>query len=187
MTVRYARSWVVAAVLGTVVAGCGFQIEQQPTAIDVEESDTGGANEGAPRTERETVWFVRDDLLVTAVRRLAAPVTPIDVGEVLAVGVTPAESEGGLRSAIPDATMLVSVVVSGGTAVVALSREFLDIPGGDQVLALGQIVHTMTDLRGVGRVRFEIDGSAVAVPLPEGTSSEDSVSRDDYSALRGSP
>lgn len=64
-----------------------------------------------------------------------------------------------------------------------LAANFLEIAPGDQVLALGQIVLTLTGLPGVGRVRFEIDGESVATPLPDGTSTEDSVSREDYRSL----
>ena len=76
-----------------------------------------------------------------------------------------------------------TATLSGGTATVQLAQEFLDIAPGDQVLALGQVVMTLTDLRGVGRVRFEIDGEAVATPLPDGTSTEDSVSREEFRSL----
>jgi hypothetical protein len=32
-------------------------------------------------------------------------------------------------------------------------------------------------------VRFQIDGEPVAVPLPDGTSTDDAVTRDDFAAL----
>jgi hypothetical protein len=38
----------------------------------------------------------------------------------------------------------------------------------------------LTDMRGVGRVNFTIDGQPVSVPLPSGGSSSEPVTRDDY-------
>jgi spore germination protein GerM len=81
--------------------------------------------------------------------------------------------------------VLVGAESAGGTATVQLSSGFLEIPPGDQVLALGQVVLTLTDLRGVGRVRFEINGEAVATPLPDGTSTAAPVARDDFSEVVG--
>ncbi|MDO9176000.1 MAG: GerMN domain-containing protein, partial [Actinomycetota bacterium] len=98
-------------------------------------------------------------------------------------GATPAETSSGLRSAIPTPAMLVTAELTRGIATVDLAPEFSDVAPGDQVLALGQVVFTLTDLPGVGRVRFQISGDPVAVPLPDGTSTDDSVSRDDFSSL----
>ncbi len=111
------------------------------------------------------------------------PVTASEVVASLGEGPTAAEIDRGLRSAIPDATMVVSAEVAGGTATVELAADFSEIPPGDQVLALGQLVLTLTDLRGVGRVRFQVAGAPVATPLPDGTSTDDSVSREDFRSL----
>ena len=101
-------------------------------------------------------------------------------------GPSTSEQDESLRSAIPDPSAVVDVSVAGGVATVNLTAAFSEIPANDQVLAVGQLVLTLTDLRGIGRVRFVVDDVQVAVPLPNGETSEDSVSRDEYLVLTGS-
>lgn len=183
------RRPIAAMVCGFLLGACGFPTEDSSSPIaaeerpDLEPSATDAATED---TEELTVWFIRDDALVQRSREVLAPLDAQRVIEALGVGVTTEEADGGLRSAIPDTSMLTAATLSGGTATVQLAQDFLDIAPGDQVLALGQVVMTLTDLRGVGRVRFEIDGEAVATPLPDGTSTEDSVSREEFRSLIGS-
>ncbi|MDO8390773.1 MAG: GerMN domain-containing protein [Actinomycetota bacterium] len=179
------RRWPTIAVCCLLV-GCGFPTQDAPQPIAGDEqpqtlmTDSAG---GEPAVEAITVWFIQDDVLVPIVRRVPRPAGAASAVATDAAGVTPAEGARGLRSAIPDPAMITGAEVVRGTAIVQLAAEFLDIPAGDQVLALGQLVYTLTDLRGIGRVRFEIDGDAVVVPLPSGDSTESSVSRDDFASL----
>ncbi|HNJ97140.1 MAG TPA: GerMN domain-containing protein [Ilumatobacteraceae bacterium] len=169
-----------------LTASCGFPEQGQSEAIDVNINTIPDAEPTVPVVDpQETVrvWMVSDTTLISAERTLPLPTQPTDVLAALAAGVTADESAKGLRSAIPDSSMVIDATVAGGTAIVVLRGSFLDIPADDQVFAVGQIVFTLTDLRGVGRVRFEIDGEPVAVPLPNGDSSQDAVSRDDFSDL----
>jgi len=169
-----------------VAPGCGFPTQTSPHPIGGDEqpqtisTDSGGQE---PAVEAITVWFVNQDVLVPIVRRVPLPPDAATAVATDAAGVTPSESARGYRSTIPDPSMIRGAKVSRGTATVQLAAEFLDIPPDDQVLALGQLVFTLTDLRGIGRVRFEIDGDAVVVPLPAGDSTEGSVSRDDFAPL----
>jgi len=133
--------------------------------------------------ESTAAWFIQNDQLVSITRRTPAPVDTTSALANVTAGVTVAEGARGLRSAIPDPSMITGSEKSGGTATVQLAGEFVDIPAADQIWALGQIVYTLTDLRGVGRVRFEIAGEAIAVPLPGGDSTKDSTSRDDFAQL----
>ncbi|MEX0847413.1 MAG: GerMN domain-containing protein [Ilumatobacteraceae bacterium] len=129
------------------------------------------------------IWLVRDDELVTTRHLIEAPATAQAALTELLAGPTSAEQERSLRSAIPDASVVIDVELLRGVATVDLSPSFSDIPAQDQVFAVGQIVLTMTDLRGVGRVRFVVDDAQIAVPLPSGDTSEDTVSREDYLAM----
>ena len=176
----------VVGVCALSLSACGFPTEDSSSPIAAEERPEGLGppdSGAATATDEVVVWFIRDDVLVRRPREVAEPADAAAVVVALGAGVTAAEAEGGLRSALPDTSMLVTASLSGGTATVQLADEFLEIPPGDQVLALGQVVLTLTDLRGIGRVRFEIGGEAVATPLPDGTSTEDSVSREDFRSL----
>lgn len=183
ITSRLRKSAVAA--LAVLVMSCGFPAEDGPTAID-DDTATSSSTVGTGSvvaSEEITVWFVRGDQLVSRTRDAAAPVTAQAAIDALGAGATPAETSSGLRSAIPTPAMLVTAELTRGIATVDLAPEFSDVAPGDQVLALGQVVFTLTDLPGVGRVRFQISGDPVAVPLPDGTSTDDSVSRDDFSSL----
>jgi spore germination protein GerM len=170
-------------------AGCGVPIEDRAQPIAPDELP-GGLRPSATSTpdspigqEPIDVWMVRDDRLSATRHRVDPPVTPqAALGELLS-GPSEAEQNRSLRSAIPDASVVVDVTVSGGVATVDLAATFSEIPANDQVFAVGQIVLTLTDLRGIGRVRFVVDEAQIAVPLPSGDASEGSVSRDDYIIL----
>lgn len=176
--------WAAVITLG-LLASCGFPTQNGPSRA-VEEQPASLITEpegGRPTLEPVTLWFVRDDQLAPITRRVPAPTDVASVLSVLVAGVSKTEGELGVRSAIPAPEMVVDAELSAGRADVRLSADFLDIPAGDQVMALGQIVYTLTDMRGVGRVRFIIDDAPVVIPLPSGDSTEDSVSRDDFVAL----
>jgi spore germination protein GerM len=133
--------------------------------------------------EPADLWFVRDDRLARVRHTVASPVTPAAVVQELLAGPTDEERSNALRSAIPDAAALDSVEVGGGVATVRLTPTFADIPAADQLLAIAQLVMTLTDLRGIGRVGFTIGDTSPPVPLPDGASSSGTVSRDDYIVL----
>lgn len=187
-TTRWRRlAGVFAMALVTLaVAGCGFPTEDSSSPLPDNVPTTGDSSattDVVVRTEEITAWFVRDGLLVELARQVPAPPDAATVVGVVADGVSQAESDRGYRSALPDPAMVDGAESARGTATVSLSSAFVDVPTGDQVLALGQLVLSITELRGVGRVRFQIDGEPVAVPLPDGTSTDDAVTRDDFAAL----
>lgn len=170
---------------GCLFVACGFPTQDSPVAINDGQSVETVVTDptGATEVDSITTWFISESVAVPLVRRVASPVTVSTAVSSVAAGVSESEASRGLRSAIPDPAMVKDASLAGGTATVTLAPEFLDIPARDQVLALGQLVLTLTDLRGVGRVRFEINGELVVVPLPSGESTQDSVSRDDFIEL----
>ena len=127
--------------------------------------------------------MVGENGLVRVTHRIEPPVTPAAVLASLAAGPTDVEVGESLRSAIADPKMIVDVVVAGGTATVDLDASFDQIPATDQVLAIGQMVLTLTNQRGIGQVRFELAGAEVAVPLPDGRTVDAAVSADDHRTL----
>lgn len=193
MGAAFRRSIIAVALLlglGTALAGCGVTTESSPRRISEQRlpaalrpQDQTQTSLG-PSPEPVAVWLVGDDGLVRVTHRVEPPVTATAVLASLGTGPTDAETARSLRSAIPDAAMVVKVTVVAGTADVELHSSFNQIPAKDQVLAIGQIVLTLTNLRGVGQVRFELGGAEVAVPLPDGRTADAPVSADDYSSLR---
>lgn len=186
--IRGARC-VAAALTALMTTSCGFPTQREAHAVPDENVPdalrTTDTDDPSPNvaTEPAAIWFVRDTLLDQVQHRVAAPATAGTVVAELLLGPTEGEQGRSFRSAIPDATVVVSASTAGGLATVELAPEFAEIPVADQVLAVGQLVLTLTDLRGVGRVRFQVDDAVVAVPLPTGEASDQTVSRDDYVEL----
>lgn len=189
-----ARRIAVAALIVSSIAllqGCGFPVDhsarQVPEEAVPEALRTPGTNDTilTATNESAAIWFVRDDVLDKVLHRVEAPVEAASVIADLLLGPTDDEQGRSFRSAIPDPAVVVDATVTAGQATVELTPEFAEIPVADQVLAVGQLVLTLTDLRGVGSVRFVVDDAQIAVPLPTGEASDQPVSRDDYITLSG--
>ena len=190
------RIWrcTIAASCMALVA-CGVPTTGSPEAVpegEVPEALRDSAETTVPSSpsetpqEQVTIWFARDDQLVAAVHRIPDQPTIVSVVAELLQGPTDNDRERGLRTAIADPEAIGEVTTARGTAFVELTSSFAELPASDQVVAIAQVVLTATDLRGIGRVRFLLGGEDVAVPLPDGTTSTDAVSRDDYLALTAS-
>lgn len=176
----------LAAIMATA---CGVPVESSPRPLSQSELPDGlrpvETSPDATSQEQEIidVWFVREQKLARTRHSVSAPVDPLIAVEEVLAGPSASEQNESLRSAIPDPAAVVGATVLRGVATVNLTTAFSEIPANDQVLAVGQLVLTLTDLRGIGRVRFVVDDVQVAVPLPNGETSEDSVSRDEYLVL----
>lgn len=182
------RRWLLLVVGALVLTACGVSAESSPREIDPDRLP------GALRVDHVTtttigtalvpleVWFVRDDRLVAVEHHVEAPLTASKAVADLANGPTGADASS-LRSAIPDAQVIVDTTVADGTATVELAEDFDQIPTADQKLAIGQLVLTLTGLDDVDQVRFQRNQIDVAVPLPDGNSTDTPVDADDFAAL----
>ncbi len=183
------RRLTAISVLCAVLCSCGVPADSSPKTLSESDIPAGlrpldpDGSTVPKREQRVAVWFVRDGHLVPVSHLVTAPIGPSPVIAELLLGPTDIEQNQSLRSAIPDPDVFVEVSLLGGVATVAISARFAEIPANDQVLAIGQVVLTLTGLPGVGRVSFAIDGTIVAVPLPSGNATDQSVSRDDYTDL----
>jgi hypothetical protein len=186
----------VLAVCGA--AGCGIPPDKgatlaQPRDVPFDlldaSSSTGTTAIPAPSTPttRATLFFVQGERLAAASRDLPSPLSAQSVLESLVNGPTDSEIALGLRTALLADDLIRSVGVAGGIATVDLGPAFAEIGGRDQILALAQIVSTLTSLPGVGRVTFTLEGNAVGVPRGDGAITTGSVSRDDYALLAPVP
>lgn len=137
----------------------------------------------SPPTEAQlpavgTVYLVEEGRLVRTTRSLSQAST---LSEALMTALLEPPAEGARRSAIPAATRLIEVEVTGGVATINLSQEF-EQGGAGRSLALrvAQVVYTLTEDQRVQAVLFTIEGS----PIPVVGASENligrPVTRDDY-------
>ncbi|HOJ79848.1 MAG TPA: GerMN domain-containing protein [Clostridiales bacterium] len=69
-----------------------------------------------------------------------------------------------LRKPIPPGTEILGISIKDGTAIVDLSKEFLNSSGLDEVTSRLSIVNTLTEIEGVDRVRLRIEGEDMAGP-----------------------
>lgn len=188
---RAARGAVLAAV-ALAAAGCGVTAEDGATLADAEDVPFGLLDpapavesplEGATGTA-VPVFLVRPDgPQLVGVARLAPSGALSSRLDVLAEGPTAAEEASGLRSALPGPEAVTSVELSGGVAGVDLSRDFTELSGSDQLLAIAQMVFTLTERTDVARVGFTLDGEPVQVPRGDGSLTSDPVARADYADL----
>lgn len=176
--------------LAVALTACGFPAENSAEPVAPAElpaalraSDTVVAPDPGS-TAYATLWFVQGNRLVAIRHQVGAPVDVQTVVAGLLVGPSRADENNRIRSALPDATVVGDSHLTRGTVTVELSASFADIPVADQLLAVGQLVLTLTDLPGVGSVQFTDGESPIAVPVLTGESSSQALSRDEYLGLR---
>jgi hypothetical protein len=169
-------------------ASCGVHTQSSPTRLDddnVRVAEPTPATTGTPGspTDRAELCYVSGDRLITIVRVLPAPLSAHRALEALD-NVARAGLPVGIRSAIrgeiaaPD-----GAVAARGIARVELDTDFLESSPPDRVLALAQIVCTLTSLPGVGQVQFTHLGEAIEIPRADGSRTREPVSRFDYRSL----
>jgi spore germination protein GerM len=196
MSARRRFALGLAAVLAVVGAGCGIPSDERaavasPGSVPFDllgqaPSATATTLPIAP-TEKATIFLVQGERLAPVQRELPAPVSVEAVLETLAAGPTATEVQLGLRTALLAPGLMRSGGVSGGIATIDLGQPFTEIAGRDQIVALAQIVSTVTGLPGVGRATFTLDGNATGVLRGDGAVTTESVSRDDYATLAPVP
>ncbi len=129
----------------------------------------------------DVYWI--DGSTIRPIRRNNVEATLDSAIEALRAGPLFADTEEGLRSAIPSSDMIDSATVQSGTATITLAPSFLTLPGTEQTLAIAQIVYTVTNLPGTGLVEFRLGDRPLSVPTSDGQPSRGALSRDDYVSL----
>ena len=186
---RRRAALAVAAVLVVVgaLASCGVAAEPDANRIEPDAVPFGLLDEEATTTAVQTgrttgIYLLTKDRLVAVDRSVPDDAGLAELLELVVDGPSEVEQSLGITSAVPAGT-IASVDISRGTATVDLTSAFGDIRSREQLLALAQIVYTLTGQPGIGGVRFSVEGKDVTVPLADGTASDDALSRDDFSAL----
>lgn len=169
--------------LAVVLTACGVEPQDRPEAIAVpaEPSSSGGTAPGTGGVE-VTVYFVRGTRLDTVERR-APDDSAASALELVAAGPSRAEVLSGLRTALgPQLVSVDDPGLAGGTAELILSPEFAGVSGGNQLLAVAQVVFTVTERPGVTQVHFSSAGAPVEVPTDAGLT-DAPVGRADYRSV----
>lgn len=173
------------------VAGCGLTADDEPRVLserDVAPLLPSSTTSTAPAETNGvdvTVYFLNEQNRLTPVERTVPARTP---GEVLDALLTmrPSEEEqqDGLSSAIPTPTELRGVQYDETTGLVTVDVAATDgglfsLQATEQLRAFAQIVWTLTDLRDVNGVVFQLEGETTAVQATQ-ESSNATVTREHY-------
>lgn len=154
------------------------------TTAPVVETTTSTISSTIP-VEVVRLFFVAGAQIVPIDRLLLSPAAAPQVLAALSEGPPEGDAAAGLRSALP-VGFVAEVSVERGIATVVLPATFItDIPGGEQRLAVAQIVLTLTRQSGVGQVRFTSNNEPQSVPRGRGDLSAPgaTVACDDYANL----
>lgn len=132
-------------------------------------------------TETVSLCFVDVDAVVAVDAAIDPPIDLPDVVEALAE--PPGSAAGSLRTAVGEPPLVRDVRLVAGVARVDLLPAITELGGDEQLLAVAQLVCTLTGRPGVGLVSFTLVGSPVDVPRGDGSLTSGPVSRDDYADL----
>ena len=178
------------AALASLLVSCRIPSDESPRAIDpdgvpfglLEQDQPGSTVDGSARVPVD-VFFVGNDRLVAATRDVAAPVTADKAVQALLSGPTNTEAGRNLRTAIA-ATAAISVTPPvDGLIRIELSPSFATPGATNQVLAVAQIVYTVTALFPESRVSFTLAGRPVEVPVDDGTLTRSPVGRTEFATV----
>jgi spore germination protein GerM len=144
-------------------------------------------------TEDVTLYFIiSGGQLKGYPRSLAKPATVAAVVEALQGGPPSGEEGVGIRSAVPtrEEALIKPTDDDSGIAKIDLPPGFFEqIPPDDQLLAIGQIVLTVTEVGGIGQVLFTENGQPRQVPRGGGglTDGTEPLARRDFAELLNPP
>jgi hypothetical protein len=183
------RLILLLAALAATLCGCGVGVQSTPEAITV--ALPSGLPSAAPSSGPvpETAFFVRGTRLLAVPRRGGAHGGLRQVLALLTVGPSPEEARNGTRTAVAPQTISVQGLDGRGNLTLGVTRQFTAVVGSDQLLAVAQVVWTVTQFPWVDGVRFVSDGQSLEVPTDHGLVHR-AVTRADYRSVappRGSP
>jgi spore germination protein GerM len=180
----------VMCALAVLAAGCAVPAQQDaqsardeavPFALLDPQAPPIVPPEPGPSSEPVALCFVRDGRLVIVTDEVAAPA---DLRAALDALASPPPDAGPLlRTALTDPSVVRDVRLLGGIARVDLQPDVSALPADEQLLAVAQIVCTLTGRPGVGQVSFTLQGARLAVPKGDGSLVSSPVARDDYAGL----
>ncbi len=173
------------------LAACGVPADSSPRAIPsddvpfdlLEPGETVPVTTTTPVAGTVTVFLVSGERLAGADRSSPVPPTPEWALGALLAGPTPEEAAQGLRTAIGTALALAAPGKDGNLVEIELGPSFTAAGGAEQILAIAQVVYTMTAFPQVSGVTFTLNEKAVEVPRGDGTLTGAPLGRDAFPAV----
>lgn len=195
------RAGVLAApllALSVLTGACGVAASASPHAIPARQVPFGllnpaagptttssmppaGARRGHPSLVPTVVYLVgAKQHLVATSAYLPRPLTVREVIDQLLSSPSKDQSLSGLTTAVSDHAKLRSSRVRNGVVNLDFSLQAATVIGGQQALAIAQIVWTATAVPGVKAVTISLQGKAIELPVGSGTLVSRPVTRSDY-------
>lgn len=175
--------------LALVFAGCGIPVDDRarPLARDAipPSVPVAAPPPAAPAGDLSLtveLFLVRGSGLEAVNRQVPAPLTADKAVTEIARGPTPIERGRGLRSALPGGARLLGTVAHD-VPLIDVTESLAGVDGEEQILALAQLVFTLTGLPGVNGVSFARDGRPVEVPTGDGELKGGPLRRQDFAAV----
>jgi spore germination protein GerM len=133
-------------------------------------------------TELIPLYFVNGDRFVEERRSLPLNTDLLSLIPELAIG---PRDETLQFSAVTVVSRLdvSAITVEQGVAIVDLSSRFNDLSAAEQRRFVGQLVLTIASQRGIGQVRFRVNGNLLEVPQGDGTFGKELLSFDSFAKL----
>jgi hypothetical protein len=184
---RPLRAVVAGALCGLVACGVPVDRDARVTPSDQVPYDllsptTTSVLPGSEAGQDTTVCLESEGALLAVGRDRRGAVTAESLLALVTAGPTEGEANLGLRNAFEEET-IEAVSSSAGTATVELGEEFGELPGDQQLVAVGQVTCTLTAQSGITRVVFLLDGERIDVPVQGGSLVDRAVTRSDYERL----
>lgn len=173
-----------------VLAGCGVPLQGEPAPIEPQTIPSRFQSPGVPTAGPSAarisvrVNFVRKDRIVTLAREVSSVDRLNGVIQALTAGPTASEQDDGITTALPPGITLTVVVVRGTSVGLELSGETDIRTATENVLAVAQIVLSVTALQTVDEVTFWRDGAPVEALLADGALTTEPLTAADYEDLR---
>ena len=181
-----------ALVLGLAGTACGIGVDRSPRVIDKsQQRDLGPSRPadaaGLSSNGEQRVFFVTDvgktggSRLQQVSRQVGS--TPDMVLAELFKGPNDQELNGKLRTAIPSGATVHRSTRTGEVVTVDLDGTLAATGGDRQILAIAQIVYSLTAIDGVQRVSILVDGITREWPTEDGTPRSEPLTRFAYAEL----
>ncbi len=163
--------------------GSAHRLPRDEVPFDLAAVDSASTTSSVAQGPATTIYLIRKGRLMAVARSAGVDVTLDGVIALLLAGPDRPERKLDIATALPDGRTVKDVSVSRGTATVDLDPSFGDVAADDQVLAIAQIVFTLTDRPGIGGVRFSLGAKSIDVPRGDGALTVNALSRDDFRQL----
>jgi len=185
-----ARSTLAAFATVLVLGGCGIPVDSSPRPLSADEVPLPAPDLALPPaplpadSTQVTVeaFFVRGSRLAAVRRQVPAPASVEGALAAVLTEPSPAERNDGLRTALTRPVRLAGNV-GAGVPLIDVTETFERTEGEEQILALAQLVFTLTGVPGVDGVSFALQGRPVEVPTGDGTLKQGPLRREDFSAV----